>query len=112
MAGFHHNLMGTSEFCDAYCKFLFTETRVTIFDTKWEPVITVWRDNNGTKLWNISLLPNEDDSPVRNNAEQTTLGVYIAYDHPSVGDLVRCFHAAAGYPVRSTWLNAIKAGNY
>ena len=26
--------------------------------------------------------------------------------------LVRYFHAAAGYPVKDTWLHAIKAGNY
>ena len=69
-------------------------------------------DNNGPKLWNISLLPNEDESHVRNQAEQTTLGVYSAYDLPSVAALVRYFHAAAGYPVRSTWMNDIKEGNY
>ena len=112
MPGFHHNLMGISEFCDADCKLLFTKTNITIFDNKGEPVITGWRDNNGPKLWNISLLPNEDDSPVRNHTEQTTLGVYITYDPPSVADLVRYFHADVGYPGRSTWLNAIKVGNY
>ena len=31
---------------------------------------------------------------------------------PSVGALVRYLHAAAGFPVKSTWLAAIKAGNY
>ena len=40
------------------------------------------------------------------------LGVYIAYDLPSVAALVWYFHADAGYPVRSAWLNATKAGNY
>ena len=104
--------MGISEFCDADCKLLFTKTSITIFDNKGEPVITGWRDNNGPKLWNISLLPNEDDSPVSNHTEQTTLGVYITYDPPSVADLVRYFHAYAGYPVRSAWLNATKAVNY
>ena len=67
-----------------------------------EPGITGWRDNNGPKLWNISLLSNEDDSPVRNQEEQTTLGVYSAYDLPSMAALVQYFHAAAGYPVIST----------
>ena len=31
---------------------------------------------------------------------------------PSVKALVRFLHAAAGFPVKSTWLAAIKAGNY
>ena len=35
-----------------------------------------------------------------------------AHDLPSVGALVRYLHACAGFPVRSTWLAAIKAGNY
>ena len=49
---------------------------------------------------------------MRNREEQTTLGVYSTYDLPSLAALVRYFHAAAGYPVRPTWMNAIKAGNY
>ena len=47
-----------------------------------------------------------------NQAEQTTLGVYSAYDLPYVADLVRYFHAALGYSVRSTWLNGITSVNY
>ena len=41
-----------------------------------------------------------------------TLEAYSANDLPSVAALIRYFHAAAGYPVRSTWLTAIIAGNY
>ena len=80
--------MEVGEFCDAYFKVLFTKTSVTIFDNKGGAFITGWRDNNGTKLWNIYLLPNENDSPGQNQAEQTTLGVYSAYDIPSVATLI------------------------
>ena len=34
------------------------------------------------------------------------------YDLPSMEALVRYMHAAAGLPVRSTWLKAIKHGNF
>ena len=34
------------------------------------------------------------------------------YDLPSMEALVRYMHAAAGFPVRSTWLNTIKNGNF
>ena len=112
MPGFHHNLLGIGEFCNADCNVLFTKSSVTIFDKKGEPLITGWRDNNGPKLCNVSLLPNEDDSLVRNKEEHTMIGVYSAYDLPFFASLVRYFHAYAGYPVRYTWLNAIKAGNY
>ena len=46
------------------------------------------------------------------DANRTTLKAYSAYDLPSVEALIRYFHAAAGYPVRSTWLKAIGAGSY
>ena len=69
MPGFHHNLIGIGEFCDADCKVLFIKTSVNVFDKKGHPVITGWRDKNGPKLWNISLLPNDYDSPVRNQSE-------------------------------------------
>ena len=46
------------------------------------------------------------------DANRTTLKAYSAYDLPSVRTLIRYFHAAAGYLVRSTWLKAIGSGNY
>ena len=53
MTGFHHNLLGIGEFCDAEFKVLLKKTSLTTFDKKGEPVITGWRDNNGPKLWKI-----------------------------------------------------------
>jgi hypothetical protein len=32
-------------------------------------------------------------------------------DLPSIGALVGFYHARLGFPVKQTWLNAIKAGN-
>ena len=40
------------------------------------------------------------------------MDTFSAYDLPSVEALVRFFHAAAGYPVKATWLEAIKEGYY
>ena len=47
-----------------------------------------------------------------NNADRTNLRAYIAYYLPSMEALVRYFHAAVGFPVRTTWLKAVKVGNY
>ena len=33
-------------------------------------------------------------------------------DLPSIGALVGFYHACAGFPVKHTWLKAIKAGSY
>ena len=34
------------------------------------------------------------------------------YDLPSIKQAIKWMHAVCGYPVKSTWLRAIKAGNY
>ena len=46
------------------------------------------------------------------NQVKITLEAYSTHGLPIVEALIRYFHAAAGYPVCSTWLTAISAGNY
>ena len=45
-------------------------------------------------------------------ATTSNLQAFSAYGLPSVEALVKYFHAAARFPVRDTWLKAIKNGNY
>ena len=49
---------------------------------------------------------------MNHDANRSILKAYSAYDLPSVRALIRYFHAAAGYPVRSTWFKSIGSGNY
>ena len=61
----------------------------------------------------MSLLPEDKIIPdITPNAQQSTLKAFSTYDLSSVEALIRYFHAAAGFPVRYTWLKAIKAGNF
>ena len=71
-----------------------------------------WRETKSPRLWRFSLRPG--DSNVTSPPPAWTNGptALSASDLPSVGALVRYLHAAAGFPVKSTWLAAIKAGNY
>ena len=115
--GFQHSLLGIDIMCDKDCRVLFTKRRVVIYDKRSKPFLTGWRELTGSKLWHISLRPEMDDvEPCPPNnvnpLQETTLEAYSVYDLPSVEALVRYFHAAAGYPVKDTWLKAIKVGNY
>ncbi|KAL7531028.1 hypothetical protein ACHAXR_003813, partial [Thalassiosira sp. AJA248-18] len=77
-------------------------------------VLSGWRalDEPG-KLWHFNLLPEGEEIPTETMPRQSaSLAAYSAYDLPSVGALVAYLHAAAGFPVKDTWLRAIKAGNY
>jgi len=113
--GFHENLVGIGPICDAKYSVLFTEDAVRIISPNGTVVLNGWRETTGHRLWRMSLLPSEDairpfsgTHPVM----ESSLAAFSAYDLPSVGALVRYFHAATGFPVRDTWLKAIKAGNF
>ena len=62
----------------------------------------------------MSLLPDETSTPdiTAPNAQQSTLKAFSAYYLPSVEALIRYFNAASGFPVRDTWIRAIKAVNF
>ena len=58
--------------------------------------------NNRDKLWTIA-------SP---NNEQMRDETHNVYSLPSMTQSIKYLHAAAGFPVKETWLTAIEAGNY
>ncbi len=53
----------------------------------------------GQKLWTIATSEEEDE-------------INNVYNLPSTKQSIRYLHAAAGFLVKSTWMQAIKAGNY
>ena len=117
MPSFPHNILGIGIMCDKDCKVLFTKRSVIIYDKNKRLFLIWWRETDGAKLTRISLQPDlanvqpcPDDPD--NIQEEATLGLFSAYDLPYIEALVNYLHAAAGYPMRDTWLKAIKAGNY
>ncbi len=73
------------------------------------PVLQGWRDGNG--LWRISRDENKPTQVSRRICKQDE-AVLSVYNLPSMSQTVRYLHAAAGFPVKDTWLKAIKNGNY
>jgi hypothetical protein len=58
--------------------------------------------NNQEKLWTVSANQNDQISEEENNV----------YSLPSILQTITYLHAAAGFPVKETWMDAIKAGNF
>ena len=115
MPGFTHNLFGIGNLCDKDCKVLFTKHSVSIYDSNDQPFLKGWRETSGAKLWCISLRsdlipdlakcpPSNEDTTADSQEKHVTIEAFSAYDLPSVEALVIYFHAAAGYPVKDTWL--------
>ena len=100
----------------------FHKFTVTIYDLQGIPLLQGWQDSKGSKLWCFSLRP-QNFTPyyaekygqaftVIPKSKSSDLQAFSAYDLPNVEALVRYVHVAAGFPVKSTWLDAIKAGNF
>eukprot|EP00804_Cyclotella_cryptica_P016130 CCRYP_004246-RA/>CCRYP_004246-RA protein AED:0.35 eAED:0.35 QI:0/0/0/0.75/1/1/4/0/1339 len=114
MPSFKHTLFGVGPLCDNGCKVLFDSASATIYDKRDDTILLQgWREPTGAKLWRFSLLPDTIPSHhVPHPTSSNTPSALNATNLPSVCALVHYLHAAAGFPVKSTWLAAIKAGNY
>ncbi|KAL7525219.1 hypothetical protein ACHAXR_001556, partial [Thalassiosira sp. AJA248-18] len=114
MPGFQQTLVGIGPICDAGFTVHFSDVDVIVRDKNGREVLSGWRAlDEPAKLWHFNLLPEGEEIPTETMPRQSaSLAAYSAYDLPSVGALVAYLHAAAGFPVKDTWLRAIKAGNY
>jgi hypothetical protein len=74
----------------------------TINITTSEPPVLTGGKSNEAKLWTISTPDNRATKEEVNNV----------YSLPSIPHTIRYLHATAGHPVKDTWLDVIKAGNY
>jgi hypothetical protein len=80
---------------------------------KSAPILIGKRDERGR--YRISLVQEQcqwspcHPTPTTREALQQANSVY---DLPSTEQAIRWMHAVCGFPVKSTWLKAVKAGNY
>jgi hypothetical protein len=118
-------LISNSKLADAGYTMVFDKEEVTVYDgatTKIVPtmqaVLTGWRDKI-TGLWRFPLKDKVEnqttDTSLMSQSVSTAITEEIAsnvYDLPSTEHVVKYLLAATGFPVKSTWLQAIKAGFY
>ena len=122
MPTFNHYLVVLGSISDAECSVDFHKFTVTIYDPQVIPLLQGWQYNKGAKLWIFDLQPqsstpySEDKDgqafTVVPNSKSSDLQAFSAYYLPSVESFVRYFHDAAGFPVKSKWMDAIKVGKF
>jgi hypothetical protein len=85
----------------------------TLITCKGEPILIGIQDNKGQ--YRIPLMQQRRHWQPRcpsKQAQKALLQANSVYDLPSTKQAIKWMHAVCGYPVKSTWLKAIKAGNY
>ena len=112
MPKFTNTLIGVGPICDANCTVVFRKEDVTFISLTGKPIIQGWRENKLPRLWRFALRPNERGEQKYTITSQKGPEAHSVYYLTSMEALIRYMHAAAGLPVKSTWLKEIKHGNY
>jgi hypothetical protein len=120
LVDFPTSLMSVGKTADDSTVSIFTKEDVTVLKEedlpikcKGEPILIGVRDEHGT--YRIPLVQQKGQWQPRQpskNARQVLEQANSVYDLPSTEQAIKWMHAVCGYPVKSTWLKAIKAGNF
>jgi hypothetical protein len=97
----HNSLISVGKICDNRCNVTFTHNQVTATKNK-ECVMRGSRDTK-SRLWRFDLKQKFEKHEVKCNH---------AHDNNSQKALINYLHAACFSPVKSTWITAIKNGNF
>ena len=130
-----NSLLSTGKFADADYVTVFDKEQVNVYDVN-DITISVtrgallrgWRCPT-TGLWRIPLLPtgrkdninnvntetvivNKPPTEFLSNRPPPTEAIFNVYELRTQPELIKYYHAAAGFPTRRTWLHAIKNKHY
>jgi hypothetical protein len=97
----HNSLILVGQLCDNECSVTFTQDQVTI-SKNGKNVMYGSRDPK-SRLWRVNLKQKFETKHVQCNH---------AHDNNNQKDLINYLHAACFSPVKSTWITAIKNGNF
>jgi hypothetical protein len=97
----HNSLISVGQLCDNECSVTFTQDQVAV-SKNGEHVMYGSRDPK-SRLWRVNLKQKFETKHVQCNH---------AHDNNNQKDLINYLHAACFSPVKSTWIAAIKNGNF
>jgi hypothetical protein len=109
---FPTSLISVGKTADDGTVSVFTKEGVNVFKEE-DVLITCVRDSHGR--YQIPLMQQRGQWQQRRPSKQARKALRQAnsvYDLPSTKQAIKWMHAVCGYPVKSTWLKAINAGNY
>ncbi len=100
---------------DAGYTTVFDKSGATIYDdyttqaTATKPPVLAADRCTHTGLWKLPLHAKQKDSQTN---QHTTEAINIIFDLPSARQTFLWYHAAASFPVKETFIKAVRSGNY
>ena len=112
MSTFTNTIIGVVPICEANYTLVVRREDVTVLSPQGKPILQGWIEDKLPRLWELALSPDERKEKMYTTTSQKNPAANSVYDLPSVETLICYMHAAAGFPVKYTWLRAIKHGNF
>jgi hypothetical protein len=97
----HNSLISLGQLCDNGCIVTFTHDQVTV--TKNQKCVMQGSRDPKSRLWRVNLNQKSEIHEIQCNH---------AHDNNNQKDLINYLHDACFSPVKSTWITAIKNGNF
>jgi hypothetical protein len=97
----HNSLISVGQLCDNGCSVTFTQDQVTV--SKNEKCVMYGSRDPKSRLWRVDLKKRFETNQVQCNH---------AHDNSNQKYLINYLHAACFSPVKSTWITAMKNGNF
>ena len=121
LPGVTNNLVSVGKIADEDYTTIFTKEGVDIYDNRTtkitiskEAVLKGYRCRD-TGLWRIPLretVTNENTQTLLVQCPKTTEAIHNVYELPSTEQTIKYLHAAAGFPTKKTWIEAINRNAY
>jgi hypothetical protein len=97
----HNSLISVGQLCNNGCSVTFTQDQVTV--SKNQKCVKHGSRYPKSRLWRVDLKKRFETNQVQCNH---------AHDNSNQKDLINYLHSACFSPVKSTWITAIKNGNF
>jgi hypothetical protein len=97
----HNSLISAGQLCNNGCSVTFTQEQVTV--SKNGKCVMYGSRYPTSRLWRVDL---------KKRFETNQVQCYRAHDNSNQKDLINYLHAACFRSVKSTWITAIKNGNF
>ena len=117
---FPSSLISVGRLADDNTISIFTKDGVSVhhehdvlISCRGEPILIGARDEHGR--YRVPLIQHKGQwqpRPPRKRINAKLCEANNVYDLPSIEQGIRWMHAVCGYPVKSTWLKAVRAGNF
>jgi hypothetical protein len=116
--GLHSTLISIPKLADANYTTVFEKGKATIYDalttmiTADQPLILDAPRCKLTGLWELPLEPLQTTSSNTRSSATQPETINVIFDLPSARQTLLWYHAAAGFPTKETFSNAVCTGNY